>query len=33
VKRPIENTIFLKFAVGMANLAKKWEDPPNGTTN
>jgi hypothetical protein len=33
VKCPIENSIFLEFAVGMANLGSKWEDPPNGTTN
>jgi hypothetical protein len=26
VKSPIENTKFLKFAVGTANLALKWED-------
>ena len=32
-KRPIENTIFSKFVVGMANLGLKWEDPPNGTVN
>jgi hypothetical protein len=33
VKHPIENTIFSKFALDKANLAQKWEDPPNGTAN
>jgi hypothetical protein len=33
VKRPIENTIFSKFVVGMANLALKWKDSPNITQN
>ena len=33
MKCPIENTIFSKFAMHMANLAYKWEDPPNGIAN
>jgi hypothetical protein len=33
VKYPIENTIFIKKIVGMANLALKWKDPPNSIAN